>query len=109
MADVRGDRISNRFARREDSMKIATGIYLSIVLLLCTSLAVRDRVGVATAADNITLQGTGATFPAPLYQKWFAEYNKIYARGFRIRWAKMRIQSSPTPGCSATKSIKTPR
>ena len=30
------------------------------------------------AADNITLQGTGATFPAPLYQKWFAEYNKLH-------------------------------
>ena len=26
----------------------------------------------------ITLQGTGATFPAPLYQKWFTEYNKAH-------------------------------
>ncbi len=36
-------------------------------------------LGVATALgaeDAVTLQGTGATFPAPLYQKWFAEYNK---------------------------------
>ncbi len=37
-----------------------------------------DRGGVARAADNITLQGTGATFPAPLYQKWFAAYNKLH-------------------------------
>ncbi len=61
-------------------MKIATGISLSIALLLCASLGVRsrDRGGVAQAADNITLQGTGATFPAPLYQKWFAEYNKLH-------------------------------
>ena len=24
------------------------------------------------------MQGTGATFPAPLYQKWFTEYNKAH-------------------------------
>jgi phosphate transport system substrate-binding protein len=59
-------------------MKIAVGISLSIALLLCASFAMRDRADVATAADNITLQGTGATFPAPLYQKWFAEYNKLH-------------------------------
>jgi phosphate transport system substrate-binding protein len=35
--------------------------------------------GVARAAsDSVTLQGTGATFPAPLYQKWFTEYNKAH-------------------------------
>ena len=32
----------------------------------------------ALAAGEITLQGTGATFPAPLYEKWFAEYNKAH-------------------------------
>jgi phosphate transport system substrate-binding protein len=30
------------------------------------------------AGDSVTLQGTGATFPAPLYQKWFTEYNKAH-------------------------------
>jgi phosphate transport system substrate-binding protein len=34
--------------------------------------------GSAHAADPVTLQGTGATFPAPLYQRWFAEYNKLH-------------------------------
>jgi phosphate transport system substrate-binding protein len=33
--------------------------------------------GRASAAD-VTLQGTGATFPAPLYQRWFTEYNKLH-------------------------------
>ena len=33
--------------------------------------------GRARAAD-VTLQGTGATFPAPLYQRWFTEYNKLH-------------------------------
>ena len=35
------------------------------------------QVGNARAA-NITLQGTGATFPAPLYQRWFSEYHKMH-------------------------------
>ncbi len=63
-------------------MKIATGVSLSIALLLCASFGLRsgDRGGVAQAADNITLQGTGATFPAPLYQKWFREYNQLHPK-----------------------------
>ncbi len=32
----------------------------------------------AQAQAAMTLQGTGATFPAPLYQKWFTEYNKAH-------------------------------
>src|SRR5580704_3438032 len=59
-------------------MKTITGISLSIVLLLCAALAVGNHAGVAVAADNVTLQGTGATFPAPLYQRWFSEYNKLH-------------------------------
>src|SRR5262245_9960032 len=34
--------------------------------------------GVTDLEAAITLQGTGATFPAPLYQKWFTEYNKTH-------------------------------
>ncbi|HBB89163.1 MAG TPA: phosphate ABC transporter substrate-binding protein PstS, partial [Blastocatellia bacterium] len=26
----------------------------------------------------ITLQGAGATFPNPLYQKWLSEYGKLH-------------------------------
>src|SRR5262245_4327343 len=33
--------------------------------------------GLARAAD-VTRQGTGATFPAPLYQRWFTEFNKMH-------------------------------
>lgn len=29
-----------------------------------------------TGGDSATLNGAGASFPAPLYQRWFAEYNK---------------------------------
>jgi hypothetical protein len=33
---------------------------------------------VGLAAQNLTINGAGATFPDPIYQKWFAEYNKIH-------------------------------
>lgn len=37
------------------------------------------EAGLAFADDaHITLQGTGATFPAPLYQRWFREYNQLH-------------------------------
>jgi phosphate transport system substrate-binding protein len=41
-------------------------------------LALSSALGTARAADSITLQGAGATFPAPLYQRWFSEYNKLH-------------------------------
>jgi phosphate transport system substrate-binding protein len=57
---------------------------LAAVSLVCLGVAILGssllgEPGVANAVgaeDAVTLQGTGATFPAPLYQKWFAEYNK---------------------------------
>jgi phosphate transport system substrate-binding protein len=35
--------------------------------------------------DDITLQGAGATFPAPLYQRWFLEYYKRH-REIRVNY-----------------------
>jgi len=32
----------------------------------------------ASAADSLLINGAGATFPAPLYTKWFAEYHKAH-------------------------------
>src|SRR5271170_446289 len=29
-------------------------------------------------AETITLNGAGATFPYPIYSKWFSEYNKLH-------------------------------
>src|SRR5262249_41742449 len=36
-------------------------------------------LGAAVAAQNLQIQGAGATFPEPIYQKWFAEYNKLHS------------------------------
>jgi phosphate transport system substrate-binding protein len=33
----------------------------------------------AARADSLLINGAGATFPFPLYSKWFSEYNKLHA------------------------------
>ena len=63
-------------------MRIAGALTLSLLsisLLTSNVLRATNDGGVALAAGGITLQGTGATFPAPLYQRWFAEYNKLHS------------------------------
>jgi phosphate transport system substrate-binding protein len=32
----------------------------------------------ARADDDLLINGAGATFPAPLYSKWFSDYNKLH-------------------------------
>ncbi len=34
--------------------------------------------GVTLAAQTMTINGAGATFPNPIYSKWFSEYNKLH-------------------------------
>src|SRR5947199_3007971 len=56
------------------------------VALLCTACGGGSSEPVTTgtarqAASSgaiIQLNGAGATFPNPLYQKWFSEYNKLH-------------------------------
>jgi len=42
-----------------------------IVLVVCLALAV-------PVFGQTTLNGAGATFPYPMYSKWFSEYNKLH-------------------------------
>src|SRR2546426_2194500 len=44
---------------------------LWIALLLCTL--------VAAGSAQTSLNGAGATFPNPIYQKWFNEYHKAHS------------------------------
>lgn len=37
------------------------------------------ETGSTKSAQNISLQGAGATFPYPLYSKWMSEYNKLHS------------------------------
>ena len=44
-----------------------------IRLMLCVALLVIPAFG------QTTLNGAGATFPYPMYSKWFSEYNKLHS------------------------------
>jgi phosphate transport system substrate-binding protein len=36
-------------------------------------------LGATMTAQNTTVNGAGATFPFPIYSKWFSEYNKLHS------------------------------
>ena len=43
------------------------------------AIAVAIAAGAATlAAQKVQITGAGATFPYPIYSKWFSEYNKLH-------------------------------
>src|SRR3979409_209802 len=46
---------------------------------LTLSIACAAALGAVVAARTIRINGAGATFPNPIYSKWFAEYNKQHA------------------------------
>ncbi|MDB4970477.1 MAG: phosphate transporter substrate-binding protein PhoT family [Myxococcales bacterium] len=41
-------------------------------------LAALSLTGGLARADSLLINGAGATFPFPLYSKWFSEYNKLH-------------------------------
>ncbi len=45
-----------------------------ILALLC----VLSAVGVGASRAAVLINGAGATFPYPMYSKWFSEYNKLH-------------------------------
>ena len=44
--------------------------------LIAQGIDLTNNSQVANAQDSVSLTGAGASFPAPLYQRWFSEYNK---------------------------------
>jgi phosphate transport system substrate-binding protein len=54
---------------------------ITVVLVTVVALALygcgSSNNAAGTSTSEIKLQGAGATFPNPIYQKWFSEYNKI--------------------------------
>jgi phosphate transport system substrate-binding protein len=45
--------------------------------IACLTAAVLAVAG-AAAQQNLQINGAGATFPAPIYTKWFSEYSKLH-------------------------------
>jgi phosphate transport system substrate-binding protein len=71
---------------------------LAILVLVATacgggnsssSTATTSAPGASSAIgkdDKAQLTGAGATFPAPIYQAWFDDYNKKVARGVQVNY-----------------------
>src|ERR1700761_2172205 len=51
---------------------------LGFFVAACSFAALSLAAGIARA-DSLLINGAGATFPFPLYSKWFSEYNKLHA------------------------------
>ena len=51
--------------------------YLSALALVLFSIACNGG-GSGSGNGSVSLQGAGATFPNPLYQKWLSEYGKLH-------------------------------
>lgn len=55
---------------------------LAVLLAACGGSGTREPQGAASAA---LINGAGATFPYPIYSKWFAEYHELHP-GVRINY-----------------------
>ena len=51
--------------------------WVSAGLFLLAAIACNNNGG-GSGSSSVSLQGAGATFPNPLYQKWLSEYGKIH-------------------------------
>jgi phosphate transport system substrate-binding protein len=50
--------------------------WVTAVVFLLAAIACNNNGG--SGSGSVTLQGAGATFPAPLYQKWLSEYGNLH-------------------------------
>src|SRR5882724_122512 len=53
-------------------MKLFRALLLAVVTAAALVLPVR-------AQSTVQIDGAGATFPYPIYSKWFSEYNKLHS------------------------------
>src|SRR5438132_6359573 len=53
-------------------------IALSLIATACAKNEPAAGNAAAGPAKTITINGAGATFPYPIYSKWFSEYNKLH-------------------------------
>src|SRR5215467_3769247 len=52
-------------------------VFVCALAALVVSFAC-NHGGAGGAGGSVSLQGAGATFPNPLYQKWLSEYGKLH-------------------------------
>ena len=51
---------------------------LALALTACGGGTSQSADGQAPAGATVQINGAGATFPYPIYSKWFSEYNKLH-------------------------------
>src|ERR1700693_2282831 len=51
---------------------------LFLILAACTKTEAPPAGNAAQSGGTITINGAGATFPYPIYSKWFSDYNKLH-------------------------------
>src|SRR5215471_9943338 len=64
--------------RRSKVMRRRTPLCHTVLLLVSLGLLTL-QAGSAPASAQMLLNGAGATFPYPIYSKWFDEYTKVDA------------------------------
>lgn len=62
-------------ASRSHRLKRALVYGITLFVLAAAASLTRNTT---SAAQTVTLTGAGATFPQPIYEKWFAEYNRLH-------------------------------
>src|SRR5436309_7828174 len=51
---------------------------MKTIRILAATAACSVLMAAGVAAQKIQITGAGATFPNPIYSKWFSEYNKLH-------------------------------
>ncbi|MGK7893738.1 MAG: phosphate ABC transporter substrate-binding protein PstS [Xenococcus sp. (in: cyanobacteria)] len=66
------------FISAQRKLWLAPLVALSLSVASCGAPSTNNdsTATTSTAGQSVSLTGAGASFPAPLYQKWFFEYNK---------------------------------
>ena len=67
------------------------------ILTVAAALAVSGAV----LADKLLINGAGATFPFPLYSKWFSQYNKLHP-DIQINYKRVTLVYSTHSSASAS-------
>lgn len=68
---------------RSLTIRTLIALMLGLSVSACTkssgtaSPATSGSASAASSGSIVSLSGAGATYPTPLYQRWFAEYNKV--------------------------------
>jgi phosphate transport system substrate-binding protein len=53
-------------------------VLVVLVAVVCAMTVTDSRMLAAPAADTVLINGAGATFPYPIYSKWFDAYHKLF-------------------------------